>query len=120
MDPLPAEGICDDSNCPVKSHIMEWYNQHMCYDNNPDHMANSYSLSQCTFKWTTKLFCQLLDLTVHKSWILLSSGVANYTHQDFRLLLVRNLIEEAVNSQDCPTPILVGTTSAAAINIVGL
>jgi hypothetical protein len=34
----------------------------------------------------------------------LSSYGAKYTHQDFRLLLVRNLIEEAGKSQDCPTP----------------
>ena len=30
MDPPPAEGnFCDDSNCPVKPHITEQYNQHM-------------------------------------------------------------------------------------------
>jgi len=55
MDPPPAEGnFCDDSNRPVKPHIMERYNQHMGYINNSDHMANSYSMSQCTFKWTKK------------------------------------------------------------------
>jgi len=27
MDPTPAEGsFCDDSNHPVKPHIVEWYN----------------------------------------------------------------------------------------------
>jgi len=27
MDPPPAEGnFCDDSNYPMKPHIMEWYN----------------------------------------------------------------------------------------------
>ena len=30
MDPLPSEGNhCDDSNCPVKPHIVDWYNRHM-------------------------------------------------------------------------------------------
>jgi len=30
MDPPAAEGnFCDDSNCPVKPHIVERYNQHM-------------------------------------------------------------------------------------------
>ena len=67
-----------------------------------------------------KLFFHLLDLTVLNSWILLSSCGAQYTHQDFRLLLVRNLIEEAGKSQDCPTPSLVGSPSAAAANIVRL
>jgi len=49
-----------------------------------------------------------LDLTVLNSWILLSSCGAKYTHRDFKLLLMRNLIEEAGNSQDRPTPRLVG------------
>jgi len=42
-DPSPAEGnFCDDSNCPVKPHIME---QDVGYIDNPDRMANSYSMS---------------------------------------------------------------------------
>jgi len=71
MDPPPAGNICDDSNRPVKPHIMERYYQHMGYVNNSDRMANSYSMSWCTFKWTTKLFFHFLDLTVFNSWILL-------------------------------------------------
>jgi len=92
MDPPPAEGnFCDDSNCPMKPHVVERYNRHMGYVDNSDCMANSYSMSRCTFKWTTKLFFHLLDLTVLKSWILLSSCGTKYTHRDFRLLLVRKL-----------------------------
>ena len=50
MDPPPAEGnFCDDSNCPVKPHIVDWYNQHMGYVNNFDRMANSYSMIRRTF-----------------------------------------------------------------------
>jgi len=46
MDPPPTEGnFCDDSNCPVRPHIMERYNCHMGYVNNSDHMANSYLMS---------------------------------------------------------------------------
>jgi len=66
------------------------------------------------------LFCHLLDLTVLNSWILLSSRGAKYTHRDFRLLLVSNLIEEAGKSQDCPTPRLVGRPSAATTNVLRL
>jgi len=36
--------------------------------------------------------------------LILSSCGAKYTYRDFRLLLVRNLIEEAGKSQDCPPP----------------
>jgi len=115
MDPPPAEGnFCDNSNRPVKPNIVEWYNRHMGYFDNSDHTANSYSISQRTFKWTTKLFFHFLDLTVLNSWILLSSCGAKYTHQDFRFLLVRNLIEEAGKSQDRPTSRLVGRPSSGA------
>ena len=91
-----------------------------CYVDNSDRMANSYSMSRRTFKWTTKLFFHFLDLTVLNSWILLSSCGTKYTHWYFRLLLVRNLIEEAGKSQDCPTPRLVGRPSVAATNVLGL
>jgi len=104
----------------VKPYIMERYNRHMGFVDISDRMANSYSMSRCTFKWTMKLFFHLLDLTVLNSWILLSSCGAQYTHWDYRLLLVRNLIEEAGKSQDRPTPNLVGRPSVAAANIVRL
>jgi len=121
MDPPPAEGnFCHDSNCPVRPHIMEEYNWHMAYVDNSDHIANSYSMSQHNFKWTTKLFFHLLDLTVLNSWILLSSCGAKYTPQEFRLLLVRNLIGEAGKSQDRPTPRVVGRPSMATTNVVRL
>jgi len=56
-DPSPAEGnFCDNSNSPVKPHIMEWYNQHMVYVDSSDCMANSYSMSQRTFNRTLNCF----------------------------------------------------------------
>jgi hypothetical protein len=100
------EIFCDNSNCPVKPHIVARYYRHMYYVDNSDRMANSYLISRRNFKWTTKLFFHILDLTVINSWILLSSCGAKYNHQDFRLLLVRNLIEEAGRSQCCPTPMV--------------
>jgi len=119
MDPPPAEGnFCDYSNSPIKPHIVEQYNRHMGYVDNSDHMANSYSMIRHTLKWTTNLFFHRLDLTLLNSWILLSSCGAKYTHRDIRLLLVRNLIEEAEKSQDQPTPRMVGRPNAAATNAV--
>jgi len=92
----------------------------MGYVDNSDCMANSYSMSQHTFKWTTKLFFHFLDLTVLNSWILVSSCGAKYTHQDFRLLLVRKLTEEAEKSQDHSTPKLVGRPSSGTKNVLRL
>jgi len=37
MDPPPAEGkFCDNSNCPMKPHVMEWYNRNIGYVDNSD------------------------------------------------------------------------------------
>jgi len=55
-----------------------------------------------------------LYLTVLNRWILLSSCGDKYTHYDFRLLLVSNIIEEAGKSQDHSTTRLVGRPSVAA------
>ena len=121
MDPPPAEGnFCVNNNCPMKPHIMEWYNRHMGCVDNSDRMANSYSMIRHTFKWTMKLFFHFLDPTVLNSWIQLSSCGAKYTHRDFRLLLVRNLIGKAGKSQDRPTPRLVGRPSSGAKNVLQL
>jgi len=65
-----------------------------------------------------KLFFHFLDLTVLNSWILLPSCGAKFTHRDFKLLLVRNLIEEAGKSQNCPTPRMVGRPSAGKKNVL--
>ena len=81
---------------------------------------NSYSMCRRTFKWTTKLFFHLLDLTVLNSWILLSSYGAKCTHKDIRLLLVRNLIKEAGRSYYHPTPSLVGRPNVISANVMRL
>ena len=62
MDPPPAEGnFCDNSNRPMKPHIVERYNRHVGYVDNSDRVANSYLISQRTFKWTMRLFFHFLD-----------------------------------------------------------
>jgi hypothetical protein len=120
MDPPPSEGnFCDDSNSPVKPHTVARCNRHMGYVENSDRMAKSYSISRRNCKWTTKLFFHLLNLTVLNGWNLLSSCGAKYNHRDFRLLLVRNLIEEAGRSLYRPTP-MIGRPSAAASNVMCL
>jgi len=78
MDPPPAEGnFCKGSN-PVKPHVMEQYNQHMDFVDSSDRVVKNCSMRWRTFKWTTKLFFHLVDLTVLNSWILLSSCGAKY------------------------------------------
>ena len=68
MDPPPDEGnFCDDSKRVMKSQIVARYDRHMGYVDISGCMANSYSMCRRTFKWTTKLFFHLLDLTVLNS-----------------------------------------------------
>jgi hypothetical protein len=69
-------------------------------------------------KRTMKLFFLFIYLTVLNSWMLLSSCGAKYTDRDFRLLLVRKLIEEAEKSQDHPTPTLVVRTRVGTKNVL--
>ena len=80
-----------------------------------EHKYSSFCWS--SKRWNMKLFFHLLDVTVLNSWILLSCG-AKYTHRDFRLLLVRKLIEEARKSPDHPTPRLVVRTSVGTKNVL--
>jgi hypothetical protein len=68
-------------------------------------------------KMEHEIFFHLVDLTLLNSWILLSSCGAKYTHRDLRLLLVKNWIEEAGNSQDHP-PRLVVRTSVGTKNVL--
>ena len=51
MDPPPADGnFCDDSNRPVKPHIMERYNRHMGFVDISDRMANNYLMDRHNLK----------------------------------------------------------------------
>ena len=105
MHPPPAEGnFCDDSNHLVKPNNMEQYNRHVGYVDNSDRMANNFLISWCNFKRTKKLFFHLLDLTVLNTWILLSSCGVKYIW-DFRLLVVRNLIEKFIKAKIAPCQI---------------
>ena len=78
------------------------------------------SFCQSSKRWTMKLFFQLLDLTVLNSSIPLFSYGTKYIHTDFRLLLVRKLIEEAEESQDRPNTRLVVRPSVGAKNVLRL
>jgi hypothetical protein len=49
----PDEGnFCTERGKATNSQIVMDYNQHMGYVDKGDRMANSYSISQRTFKWT--------------------------------------------------------------------
>jgi len=91
----PAEGnFCDESGNSLKPAIVEDYNQHMGYINNWQN-GKQLLYQSPTWKWTKKLFFHLLDHTILNSHILLQSCGSKLLHRDFRLTLVRNVVELA-------------------------
>ena len=102
----PAEGnLCNEGGKAIEPIIVTDYNQHMGYVDKGDRMANSYSISRRTFKWTKKWFFHLLDLTVLNSYIFHSScGGKKISHTDFRYNLVRNMLAHAGPEQRVPRP----------------
>jgi hypothetical protein len=89
----PAEGNFKFEGKAVKPSIIEDCNTHMGYVDLNDRMANSYSISRRTWKWTKKLFFHLLDLTVLNAYILNNKSCGStLTHLRFREQLVRDLL----------------------------
>jgi len=69
----PREGnYHDEHGNAIKPAIVADYNCHMVHVDNSDRLANCYTASRQTWKWTKKLFFHLLDLTIVNSYILLS------------------------------------------------
>ena len=102
----PAEGkFCNGGGKATKLQIVMDYNHHMGYVDKGDRMANSYSISCRTFKWTKKLFFHLLDLAILNSYILHSRGSKKMSHRDFRYILVRNMLAHAGPERRIPRPL---------------
>jgi hypothetical protein len=119
MQQPPTEGnFCGEHRNALKPVTVDSYNKHTGYIDKSDHMANSYSISRRTFKWTKKLFFHLLDLTILSSWILLSTCGAKNS-RDFQVLLVRNMIDE-VEKLWCLHSPTVGRPSSAASKLDSL
>jgi len=100
----PAEGnFCNEGGKAINPQTVMDYNRHMGYVDKGDRMANSYSISRRTFKWTKKLFFHLLDLVTLNSYILHSScGSKKMSYRDFRYNLVRNMLAHAGPEQRVP------------------
>lgn len=78
----PTEGkFCDTNGKAIKQQIVVDYSHHVGMG---DRIANSYSISCRTWKWTKKLFFHLLDLAILNNFIHLSScGGEKISHKDF-------------------------------------
>ena len=112
----PREGnYRDEHRNAIKLAIVADYNRHMGHVDNADRMANSYTASRQTWKWTKKLFFDLLDLAIVNSYILISScGGKKISHRDFRLALIK---EKLAQSGHEPRPSMpVGRPPSASYN----
>jgi hypothetical protein len=61
---LPQKAISVMNIESYKTNNVADCNIHMGYVDKADRMTNSYSISHRTWKWTKKLFFNLLDMTV--------------------------------------------------------
>ena len=96
MRSLPLEGnFYDEHGKAVKLAIIPDYNRHIGYVDKLDCMTNSYSISRWTWKWTKKPFFHILDLTILNSFIILTSHGSKLSHWQFRLTLVKALVQKA-------------------------
>ena len=113
----PTEGnYRDERRNAIKLAIVADYNCHVGHVDNVDRMANSYTASRRTWKWTKKLFFHLLDLAIVNSYILLSScGGKKISHRDFCLTLIREML--ARSGHDPQPSIPVGRPTPASANI---
>jgi hypothetical protein len=92
----PANGnFCDEHGNAIKPEIIQNYNRHVSYVDLGDRMTNSYSIQRWTWKGTQRLLFHLLDMTIVNIFLLLTACGTKITHRDFRLSLMRNLIERA-------------------------
>jgi len=99
----------------IKPAIVADYIRHMEHVDNADRMANSYTASRRTRKWTKKLFFHLLDLAIVNSYILLSScGGKKISHRDFRLTLIREMLARSGHEPRPSMP--VGRPASASDN----
>jgi len=90
-----AEGnFCNEGGKAIKLQIEMDYNHHMGYVVKGDRMANSYSLSCPTSKWTKKTVLSSLR-PGHSQWLYYSRGSKKSSHGDFRYILLRSMLAHA-------------------------
>jgi len=77
----------------IKPAIVADYNRHMGHVDKADRMANSYTASHRTWKWTQNLFFHLFDLGIVNSYILLSAcGGKKISHRNSHLTLIKEML----------------------------
>ena len=90
----------------IKLAVVADYNRQVGRVDTADRMADSYTASCRTWKWTKKLFFHLLNLTIVNSYIILPScGGKKISRRDFRLTLIREMLARAGHEPRPSTPV---------------
>jgi len=112
----PREGnYRDEHGNAIHPAIVVVYKCHVGHADNADRMANSYTASRRTWKWTKKIFFHLLDLAIVNSYILLSScGGKKISCRDFRRTLITEMLARSGHE---PRPFMPVGRPAPASNI---
>jgi hypothetical protein len=97
--------------------LLKIYNTHMGYVDKSDRMASSYGIARKTWKWTKKLFLQLLDMMILNAFILHKSSGGKLTHMKFHETLVRDLITQCHELHVTTSGISPGRPSPAAAQL---
>ncbi|KAG8233613.1 hypothetical protein J437_LFUL001024 [Ladona fulva] len=89
----PADGnFCDEQGNAIKPVIIQDYNRNMGFVDKGERMANKAPGSG-----QKKFFFHLLDVTIRNSYIISESLSKEVSHRMFRLMLVRDLLENIGN-----------------------
>jgi hypothetical protein len=112
----PQEGnFCDEQGNAIKLDIVAVYNHHMSYVDKGDRIANRYSVSHQTWKWTKKLVFHVLDLAILNISCLFLYVVGRKFHTDLHLALLRNMLALAGQERWLERP--VGRSPTPSVNI---
>ena len=116
----PREGnYFDEHGNAIKLAIVVDYNRHVGHSDNADRMANSYTASRRTWKWTKKLFFHLFDLAFVNSYILLSAcGGKKISHRNSHLTLIKEMLARSGHEPRPSKP--VGRPAPASTDIARL
>ena len=87
------------------------YNDHMAGVDKMDQMISYYPCTRKSMKWTTKVFCYLMEISLHNSFILYKSKTVQNkfdSYFKFRLQLIQELCQQesqpAFPDSDVTTP----------------
>jgi hypothetical protein len=118
QSPPPTSGhYVDDEGNASKPLCIESYNSNMGFVDMSDKMANNYSSSQKTWKWTKKLFFHLVNLIILNVFIIHYSCGGTLSHKLFHERLVHGLTHAAQDINSTTSILGCGWPSSQVVHV---